>query len=66
MSLKAFHIFFVSVSFLLSLGVSFWAFREYARSEGTGSLLPGAGAFLFAAALVWYGKWFLGKLKGVK
>ena len=66
MSLKAFHIFFVSVSVLLSLGVSFWAFREYSRAEDTGSVLPGAGALLFAAALAWYGKWFLGKLKGVQ
>ncbi len=66
MSLKAFHVFFVSVSFLLSLGVSFWAFRDYSRAEGTGSVLPGTGALLFAAALLWYGKWFLGKLKDVK
>ncbi len=66
MSLKAFHIFFVSVSFLLSLGVSFWAFREHSGEEGTGYVLLGAGALLFAAALAWYGKWFLGKLKDFK
>ena len=66
MSLKAFHIFFVSVSFLLSLGVSFWAFRQNSGEQGTGHLLLGAGAILFAAALVWYGKWFLGKLKDVQ
>ena len=66
MSLKAFHVFFVSVSVVLALGVSFWAFRDYSRAEGTGSVLPGAGALLFAAALLWYGKWFLGKLKDVK
>ncbi len=66
MSLKAFHILFVSISFLLSLGVSFWAFRGYSGKEGSGHLFLGAGAVLFAAALVWYGKWFLGKLKGVK
>ena len=66
MSLKTFHIFFVSVSFLLSLGVSFWAFGGYSGEEGSGHLFLGTGAVLFAAALVWYGKWFLGKLKGVK
>ena len=65
MSLKAFHIFFVSVSFLLSLGVSFWAFRGSSGEEGSSRVLLGAGAVLFAVALVWYGKWFLGKLKGV-
>ena len=65
MSLKAFHIFFVSVSFLLSLGVSFWAFRGSSGEEGSSQVLLGAGAVLFAVALVWYGKWFLGKLKGV-
>ncbi len=66
MSLKAFHIFFVSVSILLSLGVSFWAFRKNSGEEGPGHVLLGAGAVLFAAALAWYGKWFLGKLKDVK
>ncbi len=66
MSLKAFHIFFVSVSFLLALGVSFWSFREYSGEAGMGHVLLGAGALLFAAALVWYGKWFLAKLKDVK
>ena len=65
MSLKAFHIFFVSVSFLLSLGVSFWAFRGSSGEESSSHTLLGVGAILFAAALVWYGKWFLGKLKGV-
>lgn len=66
MSLKAFHIFFVSVSFLLSLGVSFWAFREYSDEKGTGYVMLGVGILLFAAALVWYGKWFLDKLKDIK
>ncbi len=66
MSLKTFHIFFVSVSFLLALGVSFWSFREYSGEAGTSYVLLGAGALLFAAALVWYGNWFLGKLKDVK
>ena len=66
MSLKTCHIFFVSVSFLLALGVSFWSFREYSGESGTGYVLLGAGALLFAAALVWYGKWFLVKLKDVK
>ncbi len=66
MSLKTFHIFFVSISFLLSLGVSFWAFRGYSGEEGSGHVLLGGGAVLFAAALAWYGKWFLGKLRGVE
>jgi hypothetical protein len=66
MSLKAFHIFFVSVSFLLALGVSFWAFRESSRTESSSYMILGVGAVVFAAALVWYGRWFLGKLKGVK
>ena len=66
MSLKAFHIFFVSVSVLLSLGVSFWAFRNYLLADSAGSVLSGVGALLFAALLLGYGKWFLGKLRGVK
>ena len=66
MSLKIFHIFFVTVSILFCLGFSFWYFREYARVDGAVNLLLACGTLLFTAALLWYGKWFLNKLKGIE
>ncbi len=66
MSLKTFHIFFVTVSILLSLGFACWAFGEYRRVESAANLFRVGGALLFAIVLAWYGRWFLHKLKGVK
>ena len=66
MSLKTFHIFFVTVSILFCVGFSLWCFREYARVDGVANLLLACGTMLFAVALLCYGKWFLKKLKGVE
>jgi hypothetical protein len=65
MSLKAFHVFFVVVSTLLALGFGVWSVSEYARTGNGGTLALGIAGFVAAAALVWYGIWFLRKLKGV-
>jgi hypothetical protein len=65
MSLKAFHVFFVIVSTLCALGFGAWALQDYART-GKGSILVlGILGFAAALALVWYGLWFLRKLKNV-
>ena len=65
MSLKAFHVFFVIVSTLCALGFGAWAVAEYTRT-GHGSVLAlGIAGFAAAVALVWYGLWFLRKLKNV-
>jgi hypothetical protein len=65
MSLKGFHVFFVVVSVLFALGFGAWAIAEYART-GQGSVLAlGILGFAAAVALVWYGLWFLRKLKNV-
>ena len=58
MSLKAFHIFFVVVSTLCVVGLAVWAFVR-------GFPALGAGSIVAAGALVWYGLWFLRKLKNV-
>ncbi|MHC4063864.1 MAG: hypothetical protein ACYSUQ_11325 [Planctomycetota bacterium] len=65
MSLKAFHIFFVAVSALFSLGLGLWAIREYTTIGGAGNLVLGIAAFAACPVLAWYGRWFLRKLKGV-
>ena len=65
MSLKAFHVFFVTISLLLCVGFGVWAVRDYQASDNTTSLCLGVGSFLAAVVLVVYGVWFLKKLKGV-
>lgn len=65
MSLKSFHVFFVVLSVLCALGFGAWSIAEYLRT-GKGSVLTlGVLGFLAAAALVFYGFWFLRKLKNV-
>ncbi len=65
MSLKSFHVFFVVVSVLCALGFGAWAVADYARTGKPGVLAMGVLGFAAAVALVWYGLWFLRKLKGV-
>ena len=65
MSLKAFHVFFVIVSTLCALGFGAWAIGDYLRTGSLGVLWLGVLSFAAAGALVWYGLWFLRKLKNV-
>ena len=65
MSLKAFHIFFVSISTLFAIGFGWWAIREYSVHHEMMSLIFGSASLVGAVALVIYGRWFLRKLKGV-
>ena len=65
MSLKAFHIFFVCISALLSVGFGFWNVRAYLHSGDVVNLILAVGAFVGSVVLVWYVLWFLRKLKGV-
>ena len=65
MSLKAFHIFFIIVSTLLALGFGVWAVDDFGRSGSWVHLALGVGSFIASGGLVWYGLWFLRKLKHV-
>ena len=65
MSLKAFHIVFVTVSAILGLGFGAWAIADYRRNGSAESLWWGIGSLAGTAALIVYGRWFLRKLKGV-
>lgn len=61
MSLKAFHVFFVTVATLGALAFGVWALRGWSGS-GDGSLLfYGVASLAMAAGLVVYGRWFLRK-----
>ena len=64
MSLKAFHIFFVTLSTLLALGFGAWAIRDYRTGGAIGSLVLGVASLVCSVVLVLYGRWFLNKLKG--
>ena len=65
MSLKAFHLFFVVVSILLSLWVGVWGVQSY-RAEGTPSHLVLAGLFFaLGVALVVYGRAVRRKLRAI-
>lgn len=65
MSLKAFHIVFITASTLLSVGFSAWAFREYSEEGARINLTFGIGSALAAASLLVYGKYFLKKLRNI-
>jgi hypothetical protein len=61
MSLKAFHIFFVSVSILLTVVFGMWEIHAY-QEDGSGNLWMGFGSFAVTVLLVFYLRWFLKKL----
>lgn len=65
MSLKFFHLFFISVVMLFLIGFGVWATRRYMEQHETDMLMTGIGAFAAAAVLTLYGCWFIKKLKGV-
>lgn len=66
MSLKAFHIIFVLLSTLLSVGFAMWAVGQYLDEDATGYLVVAFAALVVAAGLVGYGVWFLRKLKDIR
>ena len=65
MSLKAFHIFFVAVSMLLAVGFGIWCIVQSRAAGHVGHLLTGLASFVGGGMLLLYGRWFLGKLKGI-
>ncbi len=65
MSLKAVHIFFISLSILLALGFAGWELQRYAASGEFLELIAGILSFGVAIGLVLYGMYFLKKVKRV-
>ncbi len=65
MSLKAFHIAFIVLSTALAVGLGVWATRDFAQTGSWVHLSLGVGSFIGSGVLVWYGVWFLRKLKHV-
>ena len=66
MSLKAFHIVFITVSVLFTFGFGAWGLWGYFSGQG-GSLELGLGigSLVSGVALLIYGKYFLKKFRNV-
>jgi hypothetical protein len=64
MSLKGFHVVFVSASALLAFGFAAWCIGAVPE-PGTGRLLSGAASVGVGIGLFIYGAWFLKKMRGV-
>lgn len=66
MSLKAFHVIFITVSSLMLFGFGAWMLRAYRGPEGVGSDLAWSVATIVAGvSLLVYEGFFLKKLKNV-
>jgi len=67
MSLKAFHLVFVTAAIALAVGCGIWGLKDYWSPGGSPSDLAfGIGSAVAAVGLVAYERYFVKKLKGVK
>jgi len=64
MSLKAFHVVFVTASVLLAFGFAAWCFGAEPEA-GAGRRVAGAASVLAGFGLVGYEAWFLKKMQGL-
>ena len=65
MSLKSFHLFFISLSVLLSAGVAGWGFVLFVSGAETLGLIVGLFFALFGGALIFYELRFIRNFKHV-
>ncbi len=66
MSLKAFHLIFITAAIGLALGCGVWGFKDYLSADGRAwDLVFGIGSVAAAVGLVVYERYFLKKLKNV-
>ena len=65
MSLKAFHVFFIIVATLFTLGFGAWGINSYMHGGELSDVILGSISMVVSVFLAWYFKWFLKKLKNV-
>lgn len=65
MSLKAVHIFFVTVATLIAAAFAAWSIQQYSTTGAAGDLLLTVLAVAATVSLPVYGVWFLKKMKKV-
>lgn len=66
MSLKAFHILFVTVSTVLAVWFTVWSFLHVGAGDGGLYVVLGVGGVALVVGLPIYGVWFLKKMKDVR
>ncbi len=59
MSLRGFHILFITLSVVLAIGSGIWTLRWHLAQSNTMHLTFAALSFIAAMALVVYGVWFV-------
>ncbi len=65
MSLKAFHVVFITAASALAFGTGIWALKEFVGSHSALELTGGIFGIVAAAGLLVYERYFLKKLKNV-
>lgn len=65
MSLKAFHIVFITASVLLAFGFAAWAWVNFSEQGGRSFLIYGLASSLCGVALVIYEAYVIRKLKDI-
>jgi len=65
MSLKHFHVFFIVLAVLCTLGFGAWALFASSELVGTWGRIGGVISILIGAGLVPYGMWFVKKSKRI-
>lgn len=65
MSLKAIHIIFITCSTLLAFGFGAWELNRYSTTQSVGDMTLGVLSLVSGVGLIWYGKYFLKKLKNI-
>ena len=65
MSLKAFHVVFVTASILMAFGVGAFSLVKYSDERQLVDLLLGIGSTLGGIGLIIYGRYVMKKLKNI-
>jgi hypothetical protein len=66
MSLKAFHVIFITAASAMSFGCGVWGIKNYFSPDGRlVELMFGIGSILVGIALIIYERYFLKKLKNI-
>ena len=65
MSLKAFHLVFITAAILLSFGFGIWLAKNFFSTGGTGNLISALLSFGAGIGLIVYECYFLKKTKDV-
>lgn len=63
MSLKAIHVFFISLCVVLAFGFAFWGISQYRTDSNAGNLVLSVSAFIVGGALLFYLASFIKKMR---